>query len=200
MGRLEIFEDSKKYDFKLEDMSFYNGDIVYVISFEPGRNSAKYKGKAYINAEDFGLLKLDYHLTEGKKEEGVNLKFLLGIKYRVDNSKYEYIFKRNENKSYIPLLYKSSENQYIYFDRGFVFKENEESRGERIKFKISLHVESNSLSETEYLIVNREDLDPNNINFDPNGYIFQERIDKYDPEIWKNYNIIEATEEIKKYE
>lgn len=200
LGGLEIFEDSKKYDFRLDDMSFYNGDIVYLISFEPGRNSAKYRGKAYINAEDFGLLKLEYQLVEGKKEAGVNLKFLLGVKYRIDNSKYEYIFKRNEDKTYIPLLYKSSEKQYVYFDRGFVFKENEDNRKERIKFKISLHVESNSLKETEYLVVNREDISSNTINFDPEAYIFEEKIEKYDPEIWKDYNIIEATEEIKKYE
>lgn len=200
LGKLEIFEDSKKYDFRLEETSFFNGDIVYVISFEPGRSSAKYKGKAYINAEDFGLLKLEYQLVEGKKEAGVNLKFLLGVKFRVDNSKFQYIFRRNEDKTYIPILYKSSENQYVYFDRSFVFKENNDDRNERIKFKVSLYVESNSLSETEYMVVNTEDIDPNNIAFDPDGYIFQEKIDKYNPEIWKDFNIIEATEEIKKYE
>jgi len=200
LGSLEIFEDSKKYDFRLEDTSFFNGDIVYIINFEPGRNSAKYRGKAYINAEDFGLLKLEYQLLEDKKEAGVNLKFLLGVKYRVDNSKYQYIFTRNEDKTYHPLLYKSSEQQYVYFDRSFVIKENNDDRDERIKFKISLHVESNSLSEIEYLIVNSEDIDPENINFDEEGYIFREKIEKYNPEIWKDYNIIEATEEIKKYE
>jgi hypothetical protein len=200
LSNLEIFEDSKKYDFRLEDMSFFNGDIVYVISFEPGRNSAKYRGKAYINAEDFGLLKLDYQIIEGKKEAGVNLKFLLGVKYRVDNSKYQYIFRRNEDKTYIPIFYKSSKDQYVYFDVGFTFKENNDNRNERIKFKLSLYVESNSLSEREYLIINTEDIDPDNIEFDPDGYILEERIDKYDPNIWKDYNVIEATEEIKKYE
>ena len=200
LGELEIFEDSNKYDFQLEDTSFFNGNIVYVINFRPGRNSAKYRGKAFINAEDFGLLKLEYQLIEGKKEAGVNLKLLLGFKYRVDNSKFEYIFKRNEDKTYTPFFYKSSEHQYIYFDRGFVFKENNDDRSERLKFKISLHIESNSLSESEYLVVNTEEIDPENINFDPDGYIFEEKIEKYDPDIWKDYNIIQATEEIKKYE
>jgi hypothetical protein len=199
LGNLEIFEDSKKYEFKIDELSFFNGEIVYVISFKPDRNSAKYKGKAYINAEDFGLLKLEYELIEGKKEEGVNLKFLLGIKFRVDNTKYQYIFKRNEDKTYIPLLYKSSEDQYVYFDRSFVFKENEDNRDERIKFKISLHVESNSLSETEYFIVSNEEIDPKNIKFDPDAFIFQDKLERYDSEIWKDYNILQATEEIKNY-
>jgi len=200
LGSLEMFEKSRKYDFRLEDMSYYNDDIVYIINFEPGRNSAKYRGKAFINAEDFGLLKLEYELVEGKKEAGVNLKFLLGVKYRVYDSKYQYIFKRNRDKTYTPLLYKSSANQYVYFDRSFVLKENNEDRDERVKFKISLHVESNSVRESEYLVVNTEDIDPNNINFDPDSYIFEEKLDTYNPEIWKNYNILEATEEIKKYE
>jgi hypothetical protein len=200
LGELEIFEDSNKYEFQLEDTSFFNGNIVYVIYFRPGRNSTKYRGKAYINAEDFGLLKLEYQLIKGKKEAGLNLKFLLGLKYRIDNSKYEYIFKRNEDKTYTPFFYKSSEHQYVYFDRGFVFKENNDDRSERLKFKISINVESNSLSESEYLVVNTEDINPENINFDPEAYIFEEKIEKYDPEIWKDYNIIEATEEIKKYE
>lgn len=200
LAELDFIEDSKKYEFTLENTSFFNGEIVYVIGIKPRRGSSKYEGTAYINAEDFGLLKLDYKLVDGEKEFGANLKFLLGIKFRVDRSKFQYLFKRNENGKYYPFVYKSSMNNYVYFDRSFVFKENNDDRSERKKFKLSLLVEANSVSEEEYLVLNTAEIDPkSDYGFDINGYIFREYLDRYDASIWEEYDIIQATQEIKDY-
>lgn len=200
LGSLEFFDETKKYEYDIEDTKLFNGDIVYVINIIPDRGSAKYKAKAYINAEDFGLLKLDYELLEGKKEAGINLKFLLGVKFRSDQSKVQYIFKRGENQKYYPFFYRTSLHNYVYFDRGFVFKENEENGKERIKFKISLFVESNTINEEEYVIINTEDINPNEDHgFSVEDFIFREKLKRYDPEIWKDFNILQATEEIKNY-
>jgi hypothetical protein len=131
---------------------------------------------------------------------GVNLKFLLGVKFRVDGSKFQYLFKRNEKGKYYPYVFKSSANNYVYFDRSFVFKENNEDRDERIKFKVSLLVESNSISEEEYLVLNTFEIDPKtDYGFDKEGYIFREYLDKYDPDVWQDYDVIQATQEIKDY-
>jgi len=200
LANLDFIEDSKKYEFSLDNTSFFNGEIVYVINFKPKRGSSKYEGTAYINAEDYGLLKLDYNLVEGEKEMGVNLKFLLGVKFRVDGSKFQYLFKRTEDGKYYPYVYKSSAKNYVYFDRSFVFKENNEDRDERIKFKLSLLVESNSISEEEYLVLRASEIDPDtDYGFDENGYIFREYLDQYDPNIWQDYDVIQATQEIKDY-
>ena len=200
LANLDFIEDSKKYEFSLDNTSFFNGEIVYVINFKPKRGSSKYEGTAYINAEDYGLLKLDYNLVEGEKEMGVNLKFLLGVKFRVDRSKFQYLFKRNDDGKYYPYVYKSSANNYVYFDRSFVFKENNDDKDERIKFKLSLLVESNSISEQEYLVLNASEIDLNaDYNFDKNGYIFREYLDTYDPSVWEDYDVIQATQEIKDY-
>jgi hypothetical protein len=200
LQNLQFFEDSKKYDFTLENTSFFNGEIVYEVSFKPRRGSAKYKGIAYISAEDFGLLRLDYQLMDGEKEAGINLKFLLGIKFRVDQSSFQYLFRKNEDGKYYPYVYKSSANNYVYFSRSFVFKENNDNRDERIKFKLSLLVESESLFEEEYVILDAVEINPDEaIGFNEEGYIFLEKIDKYDPSIWEEYDVIQATQEIKDY-
>ncbi len=200
LAGLHFFENSKKYEFTLENTSFFNGEIVYVISFKPLKGSAKYSGIAYVNAEDFGLLKLDYELLDGEKEAGINLKFLLGFKFRVDNTKFQYLFRKNEEGKYYPYIYKSSAYNYIYFSRSFVFKENNDNRDERIKFKLSLLVESNSLSEEEYVVLDTSEINPDKeFGFSVEDYIFLEKIDRYDPLIWEEYDVIQATKEIKEY-
>jgi hypothetical protein len=200
LAGLHFFENSKKYEFTLENTSFFNGEIVYIISFKPLKGSAKYSGIAYVNAEDFGLLKLDYELLDGEKEAGINLKFLLGFKFRVDNTKFQYLFRKNEEGKYYPYVYKSSAYNYIYFSRSFVFKENNDNRDERIKFKLSLLVESNSLSEEEYVVLDTSEINPDEeFGFSVEDYIFLEKIDRYDPLIWEEYDVIQATKEIKEY-
>ena len=200
LGTLHFFEDSQKYDFSLDNTSFFNGEIVYVISFKPKKSSSKYEGVAYINSEDFGLLKLDYNLIDGKKEYGANLKFLLGLKFRVDRSKFQFLFKRSDEGTYYPYVYKSSANNYVYFDRSFVFKENNKNKDERIKFKLSLLVESNSLTEEEHVVLNTSAIDSNGTYaYDKEGFIFREKLDRYDPAIWEEYDVIQATQEIKDY-
>ncbi len=194
-----IFEDLDRYTFKHIDTKVFDDEVVYVLSFTPDHRKSIYQGKAYINAVDYGLMRIDYKLIEGEKEAGINMKFLLGLKFRVDQSEYQIIYQKNTNGKYYPKYYRSKKRQYVYVDRKLTFKENTENRSERIKLKLDFHVENNNQMITEFLFMSPKPLDKNNYSFDKNAFAFSIYIKKYDPKIWEEYNIIQATEGIKNY-
>ena len=195
----DLIGDREYYKFSLASTKLFDGEVVYEINFEPDHRKAKYKGKLYINAEDFGLMRLDYNLLDGEKEQGVNLKFLLGLKYRVDQSEYQIIYQRHQNKKYYPKYYRAKRNQYVYLDRSISFKENTDDRKNRIKLKLDFYVENDNIKQEEYLFMTPENLVSNTSEFNPEKYVFKEQIDTYNPKIWEEYNIIQATEGIKNY-
>jgi len=199
MGNSQLLKDREYYKFKLADTKLFDGEVVYEINFEPDHRKAIYKGKFYINAEDFGLMRLDYNLVDGEKESGMNMKFLLGIKQEVNKSEYQIIYQRKENGKYYPKYYRVKKNNYVYFDRKISFKENTDDRRNRIKLKLNLHIENNNTTEVEYLFMSAKKLDKNTITFNPDNFVFKEQIDTYNPKIWEEYNIIQATEGIKNY-
>jgi len=199
LSNLEVFEDLDDYDFELIDTKVFDGEVVYVLSFIPDSRSSKYNGKVYINAEDFGLMRLDYKLEDGEKEAGLNMKFLLGLKFRVDQSEYQILYHRNKNGQYYPKYYRSKKRQYVYVDRKLKFKENTDNRKERIKLKMDFHVENNNQMQIEFLFMNPIPLNKDNYSFDAKGYAFSEYIKTYNPKIWEEYNIIQATEDIKNF-
>jgi hypothetical protein len=196
----DIFEDLDHYKFKLIDTKLYEDEVVYVLSFAPDHRKAKYQGNVYINAVDFGLMRMDYRLIEGEKEAGRNMKFLLGIKYRIDQSEYQIIYQKHKNNIYYPKYFRSKYNQYVYVDRNIKFKENIDDRSERIQLKLDFHVENNNQMITEFLFMSPKPIDKNNYSFDKNGFAFSEYIKTYDPKIWEEYDIIQVTEGIKNYE
>ncbi|NBC58002.1 MAG: hypothetical protein GVY05_06940 [Bacteroidetes bacterium] len=195
----QLIKDREYYKFTLTDTKVFDDEVVYQISFVPDHRKAIYKGKFFINAEDFGLMRLDYNLIDGEKESGMNMKFLLGIKQEVNKSEYQIIYQRKNNGIYYPKYYRAKKNNYVYFDRKITFKENTDDRRNRIKLKLNLHIENNSTTEVEYLFMSADKIDQNKIKFNTEDYVFKEQIDKYNPEIWKEYNIIQATEGIKNY-
>ena len=195
----DILDNINRYRFKLISTKIFDDEVVYVLSFKPDHRKAKYIGNAYINAEDFGLMRLDYKLIDGEKEAGLSMKFLLGLKFRVDQSEYQIIYQKFKNGQYYPKYYRSKKRQYVYVDRKLKLKENTENRSERIKLKLDFHVENNNVMQTEFLFMNPKALNPKKYTFDKNGFAFKAYIKTYDPKIWEEYNIIQATEAIKNY-
>lgn len=199
MANLQLLKNREYYKFSLADTKVFDDEVVYQISFNPDHRKAIYKGNFYINAEDFGLMQLQYKLLENEKESGMNMKFLLGVKTEVNQSEYQIIYQRQQDGKYYPKYYRSKKNEYVYFDRKISFKENTDDRRNRIKLKLNLHIENNDTTQVEYLFMSAKKFDNNSNVFNPDDYVFKEQIDAYNPKIWEEYNIIQATEGIKNY-
>ncbi|MDN6280547.1 MAG: carboxypeptidase-like regulatory domain-containing protein [Psychroflexus sp.] len=188
------------YQFEITDVTSFNGEIVYIISFEPDRNRAKYKGKLYMTAENYSIVRFERQLIEGKSDAKLNLKFLFGVKYDSYKKDLELMFFKNANGKYYPKYINMTEGQYFYVDRKFVFKENEDNRRERLKFKLNILAEVDNYTTNEFFVVSQQEIDENKFDSieESDGIIIDE-YKRYSPDIWKDYNVIEATEKLKNY-
>ena len=106
------------------------------------------------------------------------------------------ITKSNQN-IYLPKYIKTTIGSYVYFDRSLNFIENNSDKSTRKQLKIDLMQEANQTAVNELLAIEIDAIDAL-----PNipKYIIGDSQSKFDAGYWKNYNIIEATKEIKNYE
>ncbi|WP_121665298.1 carboxypeptidase-like regulatory domain-containing protein [Mesonia aquimarina] len=193
------------YEYKIEDISTFNGEFIYVISFKPDSGffggGGKYIGKIYVSTETFAVVKTDYELDEGEHGKKFNMKFLLGIKFVENEKSGTVIFQRDEKDKYVPKYMRTSGKMYAFADRSFVFKENDENKDDRIKLKFKFTMEFDNAYTNEYLFVDPTSISSEEFDaFQENLGVPVEKTAKYNPETWKDYNIIAPTEDIEEYE
>lgn len=199
-GRFDFVKDYEDYTFTQEKITAYNGEMVYILNFQPDKGRAKYNGRLYISAETFAIIKAEYKLEKGKKAAGFNMKFLLGIKFSVDKDNGLVIFKRNVENTYDPVYLKRSTHQYAYLNRSLKFKENTDDRSNRIKFKFDLLVENETTEDQEILFVKSDSITEETFDsFQENKGILVEKIKNYDSSIWEGYNIISPDRELEEF-
>ncbi|PJX20760.1 hypothetical protein CAP47_11000 [Psychroflexus sp. S27] len=200
-GLFEPLSEVDDYSFEIEDVTSFNGEMVYIINFEPDRNRAKYRGKLYITAENYSIVKFERQLIEGKSEQKLNLKFLFGVKFDSYRNDLEMMYFKNAEGKYYPKYIKQTDGQYFYVDRKFIFKENEDNRRERMKFKLNILAEVNNFTSDEFFIISENKINKNQFDeIKENEGIIIKEFDRYPSSFWKNYNVIEATDKLKNYE
>jgi len=191
--------NTKKYEYTTVNTLYFNNELVYEIDYKPRKTSALYSGKMYVSDETFAILKLDFTMRKGKKLEGVNLKWV-GFKYKIYNWKGSIEFYKRDNNKYTPKYIRQSKDMYSYVKMPFKFIENTKAKN-KLKFKLKtqienivnekqefLFLENNTLSNTEYKAVSVQKDFPIQI------------LKKYNPNIWKQYNIIAPTQSILDYQ
>jgi len=194
-----VFEP-KKYSYELTSVVDYNDKMVYVIEFNPDRNSAKYTGELYVNAEDYAILKIKYKLAEGKLGQNVNLKFLLGIKYR-ELGKEALVLYQQTPSGYKPKFIKTISDTYAYFNRSLTFIENKDKQNDPIKIKFDILSESKNRNVLELVVLETEAISPSTFSaFSEIEKQTIEVIEKYNPEIWQSFTIIAPDKAIKEFD
>ncbi len=195
----EFLSDLDNYTYTLEDVSGYQDEMVYVLNFKPKKRKANYQGTLYVSADSYAVLKMEYELAEKRVAEKANYKFLLGIKYVQDLNSGIIIYQKTGDK-YFPKYIQNHTNNYIYFGRSFSFKENAPRR-DRMDIKLDFTIETNVGSRQELLIVDSHPITAEEYNAAPKSQkATVEVIQKYDPTLWENYNIIAPNEAIKGFE
>ncbi len=189
--------DTELYNYKFIDVTGFNGELVYIIGFEPRKSKAKYAGKLYITDETFAVIKLDYDFGKGKRGEKFNLKLLLGIKYVENINKGTIIYHRNADSTYSPKYINREEGRYFYVNRPIKFIEN--SRG-KDKVGFNFLIEGSAKSKKELFIISKSVLNKGEFtSFKELEDIPYQKLKQYDPSIWKAYNAIEPLEEMKRF-
>lgn len=200
-NEFEFLSDIENYNYTLTDVTGYQDEMVYVLTFNPRKRKANYQGTLYISADTYAVLKMEYELAEKRVAEKANYKFLLGIKYVQDFNSGIIIYQKTSDK-YFPKYIQNHTNNYIYFGRSFSFKENAPRRDRMdIKLKLDFTIETNVSSRQELLIVDSRPITAEEYNAAPKSQkAIVEVIQKYDPALWESYNIIAPNEAIKGFE
>ena len=97
--------DHNLYDYSLDDIAYNNGELTYIINFEPRKGKAKLTGKLYVTDTDYALTRLDYKFYKSRHGGKFNLRLILGIKYVENVSEGTYIYEKgDDNKSNLVFL------------------------------------------------------------------------------------------------
>ncbi|MXN93040.1 hypothetical protein GR160_17580 [Flavobacterium sp. Sd200] len=199
---LDFLTEFKRYTYALEGFATFNGETIYIIDFKPAKGSAHYYGKLYVNAADFALVKLDYNLVDGEYERKVNLKLVLGLKMIQDGTKVSATFAKNEAGQYAVNFVKKQMRNYMYINRSLKFTKNKVSKDEETRMlKIEFLMEVDVFATNELFIIDRKPATAaefagitEKANYNVNY------ISKFDPAIWKDYNVLAPVEAIKNYQ
>jgi hypothetical protein len=195
---IHVFNKSKWYDFKLIELSYLGYEPVYVIDYFPNSSKAKYKGRLYIHADDFALIRYDYQSIKPLRDFS-----LFGISLKVQNRHGIRIFKRNLNNKYD--LY-FSENYYensFGLDRPLkIIEKNKNVRGRRKQNELRMDIlfSGSSSTKTEYIVLSNQEL--NQIDYNSFKEVQSDtpfELNEYDPNFWNGYNIIEPSQIVKDF-
>lgn len=201
-SKLNFIFKTNKYNYTLENTSYLNGDLVYIINFKPKKSAAKFKGVIYVNSDDFAVVKTKFTLAKGKVSKKINLKFLFGIKMIENVWKSEILFQKNNDGKYYFKFIKQEVGGYAYISRPLKFTKNRKSKSEeKKKLKMSFTVEMNQLQKDELFFINTENISASSYSELVEKEKYQiEYIPNYNPNIWKNYNVLAPVQEIKDYD
>ena len=179
------------------DVTNYNGELVYVIGFKPRKAKSKYSGKLFITDESYAVIKADYKFAKGKRGEKINLRLILGVKYVEDINMGTIIFEQHIDGFYSPKYVKEEEGHYFYVHRPIKFIENSTAKR---KTGFDFLIEGSAKARSEFYVLKNTPLDKSSFDsyIEPKNFPYQ-KLDRYDPSIWKSHNAIEPLEEMKKF-
>lgn len=189
--------DGDAYRYHFIKATYFDGNYVYAVGFEPDRRKAKFEGVLYVDAASYAVLKADYGYARGRRGEKVNLKLLLGIKYIENMYSGTVIYKRNFNNTYSPYYIQKENGNYVYIHRDFKFIENSPSR-KKVRFDFLLE---GGVREREALLVSP--MEPSEtsalLTYSQPKKIKIRSLERYEPTIWQETQVIEPLEEMKNF-
>lgn len=202
---LPIFEDTDynvifkpgRYRFVLDDFTYLGDAAVYVISFTPKR-SEDYKGKLYINSDDFALIRMDFENVKSLRDFS-----LLGISINEYLAKGKVIFNKGDDQKYHLSYYDITKGTRGGFRRPVkIIELNKVVKGRNKQNELSMKIDAAFGNTNRYeLIVFDES--PINLaqleGFKEHNNVLPTYMPAYDPEFWKGYNIIEPNMAIKEF-
>jgi len=194
---LDVFEKSRKYDFTVEGYTEIQNSVAYVVAFEPKRG-ADFKGKIYVDTEDFGIYRMEYENVKILKSFS-----LFGISSQDNVYRGRVIFNKNEDGKYLPKFIEREVGDRVKVDRplSLLVKEDRFIFNKKLQeVDLEFKIDNSSLTKLELVIY--EDATLAKTAFD--GVTVTEDFEyqtfkKYDPDYWSEYNIIEPNTAIKEF-
>ncbi|MGF1558984.1 MAG: carboxypeptidase-like regulatory domain-containing protein [Flavobacteriaceae bacterium] len=202
---LPIYEDSeynflwkqRKYDFTLEEFTYIGDNAVYVIKAEPN-GSADFRGKLFINADDFAIIRLDFENVKQLSKFS-----LMGISASEYLAKGSILFNKGENDKYSLSYYDVVKGNSMGVKRPLkIIEKNRIVKGRNRQNELHIKIDGAGRSVNRYEVVVFDELAinaPIYEAFKENNAVLPQYMPNYDPEFWKGYNIMEPNQAIKEF-
>lgn len=194
---LNFIHKSQRYEFTLADYAYIDQMFVYVIPFKPKR-SEDFEGTMYVNTEDFAVVRVDY-----KNVKPLSSFSLLGISTKKYLKEGTIIFQKNENEKYTLKYRDESTGQRVGVKRPIkIVEKNKNVRGRRKQneLKGDIYFIVRNIDKSELIVFDSQTISKADYNdFKEKNLVTPERLNKYDPDFWKGYNIIEPNKAIKDF-
>ncbi|MBP0903637.1 carboxypeptidase-like regulatory domain-containing protein [Mariniflexile gromovii] len=185
------------YNYTLEDITYYNDDLTYIIHYQPRKSKAKYAGKIIINSENYAVTKLDYSYYKSNHGSKFNMKLLLGIKYVENLRTGTILYQKNSENKYHPKYITQTLGSYFYVSRSLKFIENSRAKN---KIGINFKIEGDNRNKQELLVTTNSKLSLNDFNLIKEVKTVPVQIlKKFESSTWGNDEILEPLEEMKKF-
>ncbi len=202
---LPIFEDTDfnvlfkpgRYELLLEDFTYLGDAAIYVIRFKPKR-SEDFKGKLYINADNFALVRMDFENVKPLRNFN-----LLGISIREYLAKGSIIFTKGENQKYQLSYYDFLKGTRTGIRRPLkIIEKNKNVKGRRKQNELSLKIDAafGNKNRYELVVFHETPISADAFEaFTENNDVLPTFMANYDPKFWEGYDIIEPNQAIKEF-
>ncbi|WP_350287193.1 carboxypeptidase-like regulatory domain-containing protein [uncultured Croceitalea sp.] len=193
--KLNVVNKKRKYNFSLGGYSEIEDQGVYVIDFVP-KGSADFKGRIFINIEDFAVMRIDFENLKNLR----NFR-LLGIFYRETLYKGSMHFTKLNNGRYELKFADLNFGRWFRFDRPLdVIEKNKNVKGRRKQNELRLNIDFRMTNTNKWEFVAFENTLIDQAQFDTfkeDKSVEATYMPRYNPEFWKGYNIMEPNQAIR---
>jgi hypothetical protein len=194
---LNVLEKSNRYEFVLDNFTFLGLDPDYVISFSPKR-SEDYKGKLYVSADDFGILRFDYENVKSLR----SIK-LLGFSYKENIDRGTVFFQKGDQGKYQLKYYERESGMLTGIKRPLkIIEKNKHVKGRRKQNELSMKIDFalTGFNKNEVVVFDAQPLAQSEFDgIQEDNSVLPTYMPTYDPEFWKGYNIMEPNQAIREF-
>jgi hypothetical protein len=196
-SHLNFINKSRKYNFNITDFTYMGEDAVYILDFEP-KGSADYKGRLFINADDFAIIRLDYENVKPLKKFN-----LLGISMNQFMGKGKMIFNKSANTKYDLRYLEQEDGTRVGIRRPLkIIEKNKHVKGrnKQNELSVKLDMATVGVNKHEIIVFDTESISKTAYEaYIENNTVLPTYMPSYNPGFWKGYTIIEPNQAIREF-
>ncbi|RXP63644.1 carboxypeptidase-like regulatory domain-containing protein [Lutibacter sp. HS1-25] len=194
----EFLHKPNNYNYSIKGLTHIHGEDVYIIDFTPQKNG-KYEGRLYIAAASYALIRADYNYAPNKIGKDFNL---LGIGFTETEFSGSIYFEKT-NSIYELKYFSTKYITEVILDRKFSLQKKQskilfDKNLNEIKAKFNMTAHNEAI--LSYLVIKNDEITKSTFNnFKEKEKMKIIYVDQFDENLWKDYDIIEPTKQMKTY-
>ena len=195
---ITVLNKSHLYDYEIVNFTYVEGVPVYIIRFQPNGKKGKYKGKLYIEAEQYSLVQMEYENVGSIRDFS-----LLGLSFNAYGRQLQLKFDRFQGEKY-QLQYLNIETKFrTGIDRPIkIVEKNKYVKGRRKQNELSgkIHFKLDQKSSITLVVFDSERVNDNTFeSLQETKAFIPAKKHSYDPNFWEGYTIMEPNKAIKSF-